>query len=273
MSKTVVITGGNGGIGKAAAVALAKKGYNIIIHGRNPEKVKSAVNEIIARSGNQQVDSVTADVSTIAGMRKMVADIQSKTDVIDILILSTGIILPKREETADGLEAAFATQYLSRWYAATKLLPLLKKSKFARIVVVGAPTMKKAKIHFDDISLKKDFSMMKSMGQCMLATHMLVQEFAKRHPNENVVINMHHVGIAKTGVVREVNWFFKMLVKLFGSDPNKAARNTVFLADNDVVTYTGYFLPKPGKPERKDLIQFDPFITNELWQLSEKLTS
>lgn len=273
MNNTVVILGGNSGIGKASAIILAKKGYRIIIHGRDAQKTNAALEEIKASSENKNIEAIIGDLSSIAGMKKIASEISAKTDAIDILILSAGIILTKRIETQDGLEGAFATQYLSKFAIVNELLPQLKKAPLARIVLVGAPTMKKAKIHFDDLSLKNNFSMMTSMGQCMLANHMFVQEFAKRHANEKIFMNIHHVGIAKTGVVREVNWFFKFLVNVFGTTAEKACANTIFLADNDAVNYSGYFLPKPGKLEKKNLIQFDSEITSRLWEESMKLIS
>ncbi len=269
--KTVFIAGGNSGIGKATAIELAKKGYKMIIHGRNAKKTEEAIAEIKTKSGNTNVDFIVADLSSISEMKRVALEVQKKTDVIDILVLSTGVILPSRIETKDGLDAAFATQYLCRFALANLLKPQLEKAQSPRIVMVGAPTMKKAKIHFDDLSLKNHFSMMKSMGQAMLANHMFVQEFAKRNSDNKIKINMHHVGLAKTGVIRESGFFLKSLVKIFGTTAEKACANTLYLADNEKVNFSGYFLPKPGKPEEKTLIQFDSVITEKLWNKSKEL--
>lgn len=269
--KTALIIGGNSGIGKAAAKVLAKKGYRTIIHGRNAEKTKAALAEIKAESSNNNVDYVIGDFNTISAMKITAAEIQAKADVIDILVLSTGVIYNKRIETPDGLEAAFVGQYLGRFAMTHLLMPQLKRSNFARIAMVGAPAMKKAKIHFDDLSLKNNFSMLTSMGQAMLASHLFVQEFAKRHKNDRIVINMHHVGIAKTGVTREISPMLRGLFNLIGTSADKACSNTVYLADNDEVKFSGYFLPTPGKPHKKKPIAFDPAIAEKLWNKSLEL--
>ena len=268
--KTAVIMGGNSGIGKATAKILATKGYKIIIHGRDEQKTKAAVTEIKA-NGNSSIDFVTGDLSSIAGMKKVAAEIQNKTDVIDALVLSTGVILPTRVETADGMEAAFTTQYLCRFAMVQMLSPQLKKANLAHIVSVGAPTLKKAKIHFDDLSLKNNFSMMNSMGQCMLANHMMVQEFAKRNKGSNLCMNIFHVGVAKTGVGREMNFFLRTLISMFGASPDKACANAVFLADDSEANFSGYFLTKPGKPQVKEQISFDAAATEQLWNVSAGL--
>ncbi len=107
--RIVVILGGNSGIGKATAEALAKKNYRVIIHGHNEQKTLAAVQEIKAASGNSNIDSVSGDLSAIKGMKKTIGAISSKTDTIDALVLSTGTILSERVETADGLEYMFAS--------------------------------------------------------------------------------------------------------------------------------------------------------------------
>jgi len=272
-SKTVVITGGNGGIGKATAVALATKGYRVIIHGHHPQTTMDAYEEIKLRSKNSQVEMIVGDMSSVAGMKNVSRAIMDKTDKIDELVLCTGKIMPKRVLTADGMDTAFATQYLCRFATVQSLMPLLKKAGQARIAHAGAPTMKKASIHFDDLSLKNNFSMIRSMGQAMLSTHLFVQEFAKRHTDNTVLMNMHHVGIARTGIGRETNFFFRTLIKTAGTTPDKAARNTVYLSDNNEVNYSGYFLPKPGKPQVKQHINFDPAVAEKLWNVSMELVA
>ncbi len=265
--KTAVITGGNSGIGKATATALAKKGYKIIIHGRDVEKTKKAAEEIKNKSGNNNVEYISADVSTLKGMKALVDDIKQKTTKIDTLVLSTGVILPKQIITEDGLEMGFAVQYMSRFALVQLLMPELK-SGHAKIVMVGAPLLKGATIFFDDIALKNNFTMMKALAQEMFANHLFVQEFAKRNPGNDIVINIAHVGIAKTGIMRETNFFLRAMVSLFGKSPEAAAGNFVFLASDDNTNFSGYFLTKPGKPGVKEKVQHDPAIAERLWNKS-----
>jgi NAD(P)-dependent dehydrogenase (short-subunit alcohol dehydrogenase family) len=273
MSKTAVITGGTGGIGKATAKQLAKKGYRVILHGRDPKKTNDAVAEIVSSSGNKNVEGVVGDISSIIGIKKLAQEIQQKTNTIDVLVHSTGVIYEKLILTADGMDTAFATQYLARFGLTQLLMPQLQNAPQARVVQCGAPTMKKAKIFFDDLSLKNNFSLMTSMGQCMLADHLMVQEFAKRNPDGKVTMNIFHVGIAKTGIAANTNWFFRTFVNTVGTSPDKACANAVWLADDSAANFSGYFLPAPGKPEKKEKISFDTDLAAKLWETSEKLLS
>lgn len=265
--KTAVITGGNSGIGKAVAIALAKKGYRIIIQGRDEQKTVQAAQEIRNTSGNAQVDHIAADISSIAGMKDLAEKIRQKTTSIETLVLSAGVILPHQEFTADGLEAGFAIQYLSRFTLTQILMPELKNGH-ARIVLVGAPKLPNAEIYFDNISLKGEFRMMKALGQEMFANHLFVQEFAKLHPENDVVINMAHVGIAKTGIMRHSNIVLRTLVKLVGRSAEESAGNFVYLASDPAVNFSGYFLKKPGHPEVREKIAYDPAIAERLWNMS-----
>jgi NAD(P)-dependent dehydrogenase (short-subunit alcohol dehydrogenase family) len=268
--KTAVITGGNSGIGKATAIALAKKQYRVIIHGRDAEKTLQAVEEIKLKSGNSNVDGIATDISAIAGMRKLSDSIKKKTNIINTLVLSTGVILPNQVFTADGLEAGFAIQYLSRFAVTQLLMPELIAGK-AKIVMVGAPVIKGAKIFFDNISLKDNFTMLRAMAQEMFANHLFVQEFAKRNPDNKVVINMANVGVANTGIVRHSNFFFKIGLSLFGTSPEKAAANFVYLASDDDVNFSGFFLNKPGRPEVKVKNKYDSAVSERLWNMSMEL--
>ncbi len=269
--KTAVITGGNSGIGKATAKQLAKKGYRVIIHGRDAKKTAEALEEVKTYSGSQNVEAIVGDISSVDGIKKLATDIQAKTNRIDVLVLSTGTIYSKSLVTAEGLDTPFVTQYFSRFGLTKLLMPQLQNAGKARIVHCGAPTMKKAQVFFDDLSLKNNFTMMTSMGQAMLSNHLFVQEFAKRNPDGNITMNIFHVGIAKTGVARETGWFFRTFVNVFGASADKACANAVWLADSSLANFSGFFLPAPGKPEKKEKIGFDAKLAERLWETSEKL--
>jgi NAD(P)-dependent dehydrogenase (short-subunit alcohol dehydrogenase family) len=268
--KTAVITGGTGGIGKAIAKALAKKQYRVIIHGRDPEKAKRTEQEIKTDTGNPQVESIAADISSLRGMKELADAIKSKTDIIHALVLSTGVILPKRIETPDGLESGFAIQYLSRFAATQLLMNELKKGK-GRIVMVVAPVLPGANIHFEDITWKKNFTMIGAMAQEMFANHLFVQEFARRHSDNEVVINMANPGFADTGIVRRLPHPLKWAYRLVAAKPDKAAQNFVYLATDEGVNFSGYFLKTPRKPGVKRKANYDPLVAQKLWEKSMEL--
>ncbi|HEV7232299.1 MAG TPA: SDR family NAD(P)-dependent oxidoreductase [Bacteroidia bacterium] len=267
---TAVILGGNSGMGKATAIALASVGYRVIIHGKNPEKTKIAAEEIRSRSGNGNVEFIAADISVLKGMKELAVAIRAKTTEIHAFVLSTGVILPRHVITADGMEAGFAIQYLSR-FTLTELLKQELKNGKAHIVHVGAPVMKNAQIFFDDLALKNNFSMMRALGQEMFANHLFVQEYARRNPSNETVMNILHVGIARTDILRNTNFFLRIMGNLIGKSPEAAASNIVYLASDPAVAFSGYFLPKPGRPNEKQKIGYDSSMAERLWNTSMEL--
>ena len=268
--KTAVIAGGTGGIGKAVALELAGKHYRVIIHGHDPGKALHAEEEIKAATGNNLVESITADLSSLNGMKELADAIKSRTDRIHALVLSTGVILPHREVTKDGLEKGFVIQYLSR-FAITQLLMNELEKGSAHIVMVVAPVLPGAKIHFEDITLEKNFTMLRAMAQEMFASHLFVQEFAKRHADNHVLINMANPGFVDTGITRRLPALLRWAYKLVATKPKKASRNFVYLASDEAVNFSGYFLKKPGKVNRKEKSNHDPVAAQKLWEKSMDL--
>jgi hypothetical protein len=141
----------------------------------------------------------------------------------------------------------------------------------AKIVMVGAPIIPGARIFFDDIALRNNFTMVRAMAQEMFANHLFVQEFARRNPAKDVVMNMANVGIVNTGIVRHSNLLFRIGLHIVGTSPEKASGNFVFLADSDEVTFSGYFLKKPGRPDLREKINADAETAERLWNLSMDL--
>jgi NAD(P)-dependent dehydrogenase (short-subunit alcohol dehydrogenase family) len=268
--KTAVITGGNSGIGKATAIGLAKKGYRVIIHGKDVLKTQQAVEEIKTYSNNTQIEYIVADVSLLKGMKELADAIKQKTDTIHTLVLSTGVILPKQIITDDGLEMGFAIQYLSR-FAITQLLIKELKNGNAKIVHVGAAVLPGAKLFFDDLALKNNFTMVKAMAQEMFANHLFIQEFSKNYATSTMVMNMADVGYANTNITRNLNFLLRWMVTIIGNTPEKASKNFVFLASDETVNFSGYFLNKPGNSSKKKKIAYDESVSKRLWDKSLEL--
>jgi NAD(P)-dependent dehydrogenase (short-subunit alcohol dehydrogenase family) len=268
--KTAVIAGGTGGIGKAVALELARKHYRVILHGHDPGKALQAEEEIKATTGNNLVESITADLSSLNGMKELADAIKLRTDRIHSLVLSTGVILPHREVTTDGLEKGFVIQYLSRFAITQLLMNELDKGN-AHIVMVVAPVLPGAKIHFEDITLEKNFTMLRAMAQEMFASHLFVQEFAKRRSDKHVLMNMANPGFVDTGITRRFPSLLKWAYKLIATPPRKAVRNFVYLANDEAVNFSGYFLKKPGNENKKAKANHDPVAAQKLWEKSMDL--
>lgn len=270
MKKTIVITGGTGGIGYAIAVALAKQGNDIIFQGRDADKGKQIAAELSKINGTT-ARFIAADVSTVEGIKCLALAIKKLTNKIDIFIQATGTLNSERRETKDGLYESFAVNYQCKFILDYLLLDELKRAE-GKIIIVGGPLRKGAAINFGDLNMKTNYSLMKSIGQNMLAIHMHAQEFSKR--NGSTPINVVNAGVVKTGIDRNVKGAMKLVFRIFGpligNSTNQAIVNVIALAQTDAKD-SGYFYPKVAKPLVKESINLDAAVALKLWNESLKI--
>jgi NAD(P)-dependent dehydrogenase (short-subunit alcohol dehydrogenase family) len=267
MRKTIVITGGTGGIGHAAAKAFAKEGNDLIFQGRDAEKGNRIAGELSKMNGSTAT-FIAADVSTIDGIKTFAAEVKKLTTEIGLLIHSSGTFNSERRETKDGFYESFTVNYLCKFMLDHLLLEELKKGK-GRVINVGARLMKNAAINFDDLQMKTRYSISKSRGQNMLAVYMHAQEFTKR--NHSIPINIINPGFVKTNIYRNLKGpmkLFMSILELFMSNSaEEAIVNILELAQTDSKD-SGYFYPTVAKPAIKEKIDFDASVASRLWDES-----
>src|SRR4029077_9892516 len=131
--KTCLITGGNSGIGKATALGLSRMGATIVIVTRSKEKGEAAQTDIIAKSGNRNVELMLADLSSMESVRELASAFKARHEKLHLLINNAGVYLTRRTTTADGLESTFATNHLGPFLLTNLLLDILKSSAPSRI--------------------------------------------------------------------------------------------------------------------------------------------
>jgi NAD(P)-dependent dehydrogenase (short-subunit alcohol dehydrogenase family) len=130
--KVIVITGGNTGIGKEAAVALAAGGAQVVITSRNEERGRTARQEIAERSGNESVDVMSLDLASFRSIRSFATDVLDRFDHLDVLVNNAGLILHRRAETQEGFEETFGVNHLGHFLLTDQLLERLRASAPSR---------------------------------------------------------------------------------------------------------------------------------------------
>lgn len=134
MKKTIIITGSTDGIGKLAAIQLAKDGHEIYIHGRNEAKLFNVISEIQSISKNQDVKGFVADLSTMTAVKQLAKDIKATVSKIDVLINNAGVYNSKISQTSDGLDMRFAVNYFAPYVLTNELLSLFEKAESPRLI-------------------------------------------------------------------------------------------------------------------------------------------
>lgn len=132
--KTLVITGSTDGIGKLAAIKLAKDKHQIVLHGRSRDKLQKTITEMKTLSSNENISGVVADLSDVASIEKMIVELSNKFSKIDVLINNAGVFKSKEQSNSQGLDLRFAVNYFAPYILTKGLIPLLKKSSSPRVI-------------------------------------------------------------------------------------------------------------------------------------------
>src|SRR5437899_13063284 len=136
--KSVLVTGGTGGIGKATAIGLAALGARAGVTGRDQARAVAAAAGIRAATGHAAVDVFTADMSAQAEVRRLAAQVADTYPRLHVLVNNVGGFWAHRHVTADGLEHTFALNHLAPFLLTNLLLERLTASAPARIVTVSS---------------------------------------------------------------------------------------------------------------------------------------
>lgn len=280
-NKIILITGATSGIGKIAALELAKTGAKIIIHGRSLSKTESVKNQIIEATGNKDVDMVLADLSLMKSTKTMADEIISKYDKIDVLINNAGGIMSvNRDLTVEGVEKTFALNVVAPYYLSVLLLDLLKKSDEGKVIITSSMAHKYANPNFSDFQSQLKYSAMNAYSDAKLHVLLISSYFNKQFKSkgiDNVRFVCFHPGVVATNFAKEVyggfmSLFFKIF-KPFLLSPEKGADTMIFLAKTDLKEFEKaiYFVKrKPVNPRAKYLIETNE---NSLIYYLEQLTN
>ncbi|HXV70023.1 MAG TPA: SDR family NAD(P)-dependent oxidoreductase [Acidimicrobiia bacterium] len=275
--KTVLITGGTGGIGRAAAIGLAAMGARVGITGRDRARAERAATDIKAESGNSVVDVFVADLSSQAEVRRMAGEVLAAYPRLDVLVNNVGGFWAHRHLTTDGLEHTFALNHLAPFLLTSLLLERLITSAPARVVTVSSGAQSMGKINFGDLMGKKDYSGQQAYNQSKLANVMFTYELARRLDGTGVTATALHPGMTNTSFSAEdparAMAPVVLVARPFMRSPEKGAETVVYLASSPTVEgVTGkYFANRKAK--KSNTSSYDGEVTAQLWQVSADLVS
>lgn len=134
MSKIILITGSTDGIGKLAATKLAGAGHQLILHGRNAEKLKKVIEEIKQTSGNQNITGYVANFSNLEEVESMVVKLNEDLSSIDVLVNNAGIFKTENPISENGLDIRMVVNYLAPYALTNGILALLRQGDNPRII-------------------------------------------------------------------------------------------------------------------------------------------
>jgi retinol dehydrogenase 14 len=273
--KSVLVTGGTGGIGKATAIGLAALGARVGITGRDQARTAAAAVSIRAATGNAAVDVFAADMSAQAEVRRLAAQVVGTYPRLDVLVNNVGGFWAHRHVTADGLEHTFALNHLAPFLLTNLLLDRLTASAPARIVTVSSGAQARGRIDFDDLQGERNYSGQRAYSQSKLANVMFTYELARRLEGTGVTATVLHPGVVRTSFGAEDQAaHFAVLIRMarpFMKTAAQGAVTPVYLACSPQVEgVTGrYFANR--KPKTAAKTAYDTTAAARLWQVSADL--
>ena len=272
--KTVLITGGTGGIGRAAAIGLASMGARVGITGRDRSRAERAAAAIARESGNSAVDVFVADMSSQTEVRRLAGEVLSAYPRLDVLLNNVGGFWANRHLTADGLEHTFALNHLAPFLLTGLLAERLVASAPARIVNVSSGAHTSGKIEFDNLQGEHDYGP-GAYGNSKLATILFTMELARRSKGTGVTVNALHPGFVSTGFGKNYPGFLmkaiRAVVPLIARSPERGAETSIYLASSpEVQRFTGkYFVDcKVTQPAPQAT---DDAVAKKLWDISAEM--
>jgi NAD(P)-dependent dehydrogenase (short-subunit alcohol dehydrogenase family) len=264
-NKVILITGSTDGIGRQTAVELAALGATVLVHGRNPARGKTVVEEIQTSTGNKKVDLFIADLASLKQVRELAAEVQRRYDRLDVLLNNAGVFMNERKLTEDGFEMTYAVNHLAPFLLTNLLLGLLKKTTPSRIVTVSSVAHTRGRLDFENLQAEKTFGGYYAYALSKLANVLFAYQLARQLEGTGVTSNCLHPGVIGTKLLRSG---FNMP----GASTADGAETLIHLASSpDVEHVTGkYFQNKISISSSP--VTYDETLQRELWKVSQKQT-
>ncbi len=281
--KTIIVTGANSGIGKAAAVQLAAAGANVVLACRSLERGNRALEDVRQATGNDRVELMELDLSSQASIRQFTADFLANHPRLDVLIHNAANFdhaLKQATLTADGVETIFATNHVGPFLLTALLLERLKASAPSRVISVASkglmvyPTLD---IEFDNLNGERRFSSQHAYYHSKLAQVMFSYDLADRLKGSGVTVNsvrVTAVAVPDERLGHLPGWLRKLydLKRRAAITPERQAETYVYLAaDPAVAGVSGGYWDENNKQVRSNANSYNRETWRRLWDATERL--
>ena len=249
--KTCIITGANSGIGKAAAIQIAQKGYRVIMACRSRERGEAALDDVRTESESDAVELMIVDMSSQASIRAFAEEFGARHDVLDVLIHNAAafdVRAKTRHLTEDGIESIWATNHLGPVLLTDLLLDALKRSEQGRVITIsskGLIAYPFLKIDLEDPEFeRRKFSVQKAYYQSKLAQVMYTYWLAEQLKDTPITVNSIRVTNVRIDIDARYPTSSKLMKRMyaikssFSIAPEKMAETYTYLATSDEVRET-----------------------------------
>jgi len=269
--RVVLITGGSAGVGRAAALDLARLGARVVLLSRDPHRAEQTRRELAAATGNEGIECLQADLAEGRSVAGAAREFVERYDRLDVLMNCAGVLYPKRRVSAEGVEMTLAVEFLGHFRLTNLLLDALKRSAPARVLTVTGNSwpLRFARIHFDDLQLQRGYNPLKAKLQAELAKTLFAMELARRLEGTGVSSNAFHPGLIRSGMIRHLPWYLRIPASVGMVVLGRRTRIGVYLATAaQLEGVSGRFFERAGV-ERT--VPIDDETARRLWEVAASL--
>ncbi|RVW06198.1 SDR family NAD(P)-dependent oxidoreductase [Rhodococcus spongiicola] len=284
--RVAIITGSNTGLGYETAAVLAAKGAHVVLAVRNLEKGKEAADRIKAVSPDATVTLQQLDLTSLENIHKAAEELRANHPRIDLLINNAGVMWTPKATTKDGFELQFGTNHLGHFALTGQLIENMLAVEGSRVVTISSLGHRiRAKIHFDDLQLERNYNRVAAYGQAKLANLMFTYELARRLEDKDAqtIAVAAHPGGSNTELTRNIPGIVRppleLLSGLVAQSAAMGALPTLRAATDPSVRNGQYYGPDGFRETRGNpkLVEssaqsHDADIQRRLWAVSEELT-
>jgi len=272
--RVCLVTGASDGHGHAVARALARRGADVVLLGRSPEKCRRVQAEIEGECGKSPA-VLLCDLSSREEIDRAADEYLASGRPLHVLVNNAGLVSQLRQENAEGVEMTFAVNYLATFQLTLRLLPRLRESAAARIVNVSSDTYRIASLDLDDLQMQHGYSFMRAYGRSKLAIVYFTLELARRLGDAGVSVNAVDPGpIASNIGANNPGLAYRIagpLIKSFFPSADRAARTALMVATGPGLAGAtgGYWR---SRKRREHPLDVDAELSGRLWRISAELT-
>lgn len=270
-----IITGANGGMGKAITKAIAGTGVPVIMACRNVERAAEVRDQIVRETGNGRVELHQLDLASVASICSFVDGLNGRE--VSVLVNNAGIMCRDFSVTEDGMETTVGVNYVGTWLLTNWLLPNMGRTGKARIINTSSVTCKMGEVgdHFFKLD-PEHYRRFKAYPDSKLAILMFTTELARRLQGRAITVNAVDPGVVNTGMITMHKWydpladvFFRPFIK----SPERGAMTAILLATSDrYVNVSGGFF-KNKRQVRLPKAALDVEACRKLWLQTEQLVT
>lgn len=251
MVKTILITGATDGIGKHLAKKLASEGHQVILHGRNSQKLELALQEVRAVSLRGRVSNYLADFSKLDDVYRFVEEIQRDFQSIDVLFNNAGLYAGKeRKASTENVELTFMLSVPVPYILTTELSLLLERVHYGRVINTSSYMHHFAKVKDLDFGFETNYNPGLAYNNSKLYTIWMTRYLAREFflKGSSITVNSYHPGLISTNLGNDSSdektkkSLFGRLMKSFSKNLDEGIETGYYLTlSEEIRGLTGYY--------------------------------